>query len=454
MNKYHLPGIGLRIVKSAASVGLCFFIYVLRGFSGIPFYSAIACLQCIQPYRENTKAMAAQRTVGTMIGAAAGLLVLLLQRNLLLHLPLYYLCYCCTVALGVVLSLYLAAALNKKNAAYFSCVVFLCITMVHIGDTDPFLFVFNRVTDTMIGIAAGMAVNACHLPRKRRTDTLFVTAIDDVLFRRDSKMSDYSRIDLNRMLDDGLALSFMTMRTTASYLEAAGSLNIRLPIILMDGATIYDPVKHTYLATRALSHQDAARLKQRLQDLGLEAFSTVIMEDSALIFYDRINNAAAEQVYARLHTSPYRNYLNMPVPEDLDTAYLMVIDEQKRIWDAYHTLDAEGETEQFKILCYDSDEYPGFAYIKIYRKDATKQAMLETLKELTGFQKICTFGSISGQYDKCINADNGDHLVKALRQEFEPCHFQMRFNRPDRPDSVSPTPHRSVRPRQNQTDSG
>ena len=76
MNKYHLPGIGLRIVKSAASVGLCFFIYVLRGFSGIPFYSAIACLQCIQPYRENTKAMAAQRTVGTMIGAAAGLLVL------------------------------------------------------------------------------------------------------------------------------------------------------------------------------------------------------------------------------------------------------------------------------------------------------------------------------------------------------------------------------------------
>ena len=260
-------------------------------------------------------------------------------------------------------------------------------------------------------------------PRKRRTDTLFVTAIDDVLFRRDSKMSDYSRIDLNRMLDDGLAL-FYDYADHRLLSRGCGGLNIRLPIILMDGATIYDPVKHTYLATRALSHQDAARLKQRLQDLGLEAFSTVIMEDSALIFYDRINNAAAEQVYARLHTSPYRNYLNMPVPEDLDTAYLMVIDEQKRIWDAYHTLDAEGETEQFKILCYDSDEYPGFAYIKIYRKDATKQAMLETLKELTGFQKICTFGSISGQYDKCINADNGDHLVKPSVRSSSPAIFR------------------------------
>ena len=58
MNKYHLPGIGLRIVKSAASVGLCFFIYVLRGFSGIPFYSAIACLQCIHHYLKKKMQMA------------------------------------------------------------------------------------------------------------------------------------------------------------------------------------------------------------------------------------------------------------------------------------------------------------------------------------------------------------------------------------------------------------
>lgn len=233
-------------------------------------------------------------------------------------------------------------------------------------------------------------------------------------------MSDHSRIDLNRMVDDGMPLSFMTMRTTASFLEAAGSIHVKLPVILMDGATIYDPVKHTYLATRTLPHGDAEALRARLRSLGLEPFSTVIMENSSLIFYETLNNAAAEQVYERLHTSPYRNYLKMPVPEGMETVYLMVIDERKRVWDAYHALEAGGETERFKVLCYDSDEYPGFAYLKLYRKDATKQAMLETLKEITGFQKVCTFGSVPGQYDRCVSAENGVALVRELRREFEP----------------------------------
>ena len=428
----HIPGIGLRIVKSAVSVGLCLLIYFLRGFHGIPFYEALACLQCIQPYRQNTKTMAIQRTTGTVIGACLGLVVILLQLHVLRDLSIYYLAYSCAVALGVVAALYIASVIHKKNAAYFSCVVFLCITMVHIGDDNPYLFVLNRVTDTMIGIVVGMTVNGLRLPRRKRTDTLFVTAVDDVLFRRDARMSDYSRIELNRMLDDGLALSFMTMRTTASFLEAVGSIHVRLPVILMDGAAIYDPVKRTYLATRALSSQDAAQLKAKLQGMGLEPFSTVIQDDSTLIFYDRLNNAGAEAVYQHLRTSPYRNYLHLPVPEGMETAYLMVIDEKNRIREAYRTLEAEGEIQRYKILCYDSDDYPGFAYLKLYRKDATKQAMLETLKELTGYQKVCTFGSIPDQYDRCINVENGDQLVKKLMWEFEPLGLSPRPSRPPR----------------------
>lgn len=54
----------------------------------------------------------------------------------------------------------------KTNAAYFSCVVFLSIVMVHIGDSNPYHFVLNRVVDTLIGIAVSMLINACHLPRR------------------------------------------------------------------------------------------------------------------------------------------------------------------------------------------------------------------------------------------------------------------------------------------------
>ena len=55
-NRIPLPG--QRIFRSAAAVGICLAIYVLRGRAGIPFYSAIAALQCIQPYTKDMRGVA------------------------------------------------------------------------------------------------------------------------------------------------------------------------------------------------------------------------------------------------------------------------------------------------------------------------------------------------------------------------------------------------------------
>ena len=48
-----LPPIGARIIKSALSVALCMVVYWLRTLlpvgNGIPFYSALAALWCMQP---------------------------------------------------------------------------------------------------------------------------------------------------------------------------------------------------------------------------------------------------------------------------------------------------------------------------------------------------------------------------------------------------------------------
>ena len=76
-----LPKIGARIMKSAVSVALCMLIYHLRTLlpvgNGIPFYSALAALWCLQPYHDTTKKNAGQRSIGTLTGALFGLLFLI-----------------------------------------------------------------------------------------------------------------------------------------------------------------------------------------------------------------------------------------------------------------------------------------------------------------------------------------------------------------------------------------
>ena len=61
--KIKIPGIGMRIVKSAVGVFLCYLVNLLRGGEGIVFYSQLAVLWCMQDYVSETKAKAKQRTI-------------------------------------------------------------------------------------------------------------------------------------------------------------------------------------------------------------------------------------------------------------------------------------------------------------------------------------------------------------------------------------------------------
>ena len=95
-----------------------------------------------------------------MTGAAFGLMVLLVDKNLIPVNRTGEFLYAVLVALTIVAVIYVTLLLHKRDASYFSCVVFLSIVVIHIGDANPYLFVFNRVMDTMIGIIIGMLVNS------------------------------------------------------------------------------------------------------------------------------------------------------------------------------------------------------------------------------------------------------------------------------------------------------
>ena len=57
------PKIGMRIVKTAIAVFICFVIDMFRTTS-MPFYSAIAAILCMQPDVKDSWRVAATRTIG------------------------------------------------------------------------------------------------------------------------------------------------------------------------------------------------------------------------------------------------------------------------------------------------------------------------------------------------------------------------------------------------------
>ena len=74
----NIPRVGMRVVKTALAVAICFFLYVLRGEEGVPIFSTIAAIICMQPYAENSIQVSINRIIGTLLGAVFALLVLYL----------------------------------------------------------------------------------------------------------------------------------------------------------------------------------------------------------------------------------------------------------------------------------------------------------------------------------------------------------------------------------------
>ena len=115
-----IPLPGQRILRSVAAVWLCFAVYLLRGRHGIPFYSAIAVLQCMQPYNKSMRSVAHKRLIGTAVGAVWGLAALLLELRVLpsggADEPLHFL----LVGLFTGAVLYSTVLLKVTEASYFS----------------------------------------------------------------------------------------------------------------------------------------------------------------------------------------------------------------------------------------------------------------------------------------------------------------------------------------------
>lgn len=411
----HVPHIGMRIIKSALGVLICFAIYFMRGKQGAPFYSALAVLWCIQNQTKNTVQNALQRTVGTGIGAAYGLIYILIKQRVP-QLGDSFLHYC-IISIALIPIIYTTVVIKQKKASYFSCVVFLSIVVNHLMDENPYIFVANRSLDTLIGIFVGLVLNSVCIHGEYDRDTLFIADVDRAMDGLSTGITPFSQIMIKNMLEKGMLLTFMTLRTPAGFLEGMPDIKPKLPIIAMDGAILYDIKENRYPKVYVISAEHACNIERFIRSRGFNIFTTIILEDVLIIYYDELRNTAEIDIYEKMHKSPYRNYLNKERPKDHPVVYMMCVDETRKIEQLVEDIKRSDIYEELKILSYPSDDYKGYSYIKIYSKNASVQNMTDYLRNMTGAEETLTFGDNDrNQTDYCYT--ECDQIVRKLHHQF------------------------------------
>ncbi len=418
-SKVKFPPIGLRLVKTAIAVFICFLIHLIRGEQGLLFYSISTAIFCMQPYLGNSKDSAKHRIFGTVNGGFWGCIILLFNTFVITDAPIIWKYLVISIACIVVI--YTSVLLKKPSDSYFSCVVFISATVVHITDPNPYVFVLNRMLDTLIGIGVSLLVNQITLPRKYNNDILFISGLDETLLNDEEQLSPYTVVEINRMLEKGALFTIATERTAATLIDSIKNINLKLPIIAFDGAILFDIHNKKYIRKEVIAADVVVEIQKVLKEEKVCCFTTALLQDTLLIYYDNFYHEIEEQIYTKLRTSLYRNYINGTVSKDAECFYIMCIDTNSNITRIYQRLKKSPIYENIRMVRVLSKDFKGYTYLKIYHKNATKQNMFNELKQMIGVEKSISFGTIPGQYDVLIHInDNHKSAVKHMKKLYEP----------------------------------
>lgn len=441
-----MPKIGMRMIKTAIAVAICLLIYILRGKQGAPVFSTIAAVICMQPQVENSVTVAINRIIGTLIGAVVGLLVLYVVR----FIPVEYdVLYHMIISVAIIPAMYITVVLKRTGAAAMAGVVLLSVTLSD-GLYPPLMGAFHRAFETIIGIVVSLAVNVIHLPRRRREELFFVTGFDGALYDQDKKISPYSIFELNQLLDDGVKFTIATERTPASLLADISDIHLKLPVIAMDGAVLYDVNEKRYLACNGLSKEMTERIRDYLQEKNLHYFLNVVLQDVLLIYYQEFHNEEEKKLYERARSSPHRNYIHGEPPEEGIAVYFLLVLRTEEVAVIEEEIKQLAGAEDLLFLRDTSETPPEYCHLKIYHKNATKETMLRTLLEGVdgmGNRKVVAFGSnkndismlqwadlsyatadaaheVKAAVDYRLRKKHGDSIVHTMLHLYEPFIWQ------------------------------
>ncbi len=325
-NRIYLPPLGQRIIKTSVAVTLCLLFYALRGYRGqdMSAEAAITAIICMQPYVHDSKVYALDRISGTLIGAFWGLLFLLFVSvfpALGKRMPVLY----PLMGIGVMISLYSAVLIRKPDTSSLAAIVFVCVVIAYPDIENPLLQAFHRILDVIVGTAVAIAVNIIHIPRKKRNDLVFFLRTKDLVPDQFSQIPSSVLFRLSYLYNDGAKICLMSEHAPAFLTSQMGTIKWNVPLIVMDGAALYDAANNTYLSTVSIDPNSSRWLMKRLDAMNVSYFIYTIHKDRNCIYHHGELTDDERIIFDQLKRSPYRHYLDDDHFALTDVVYLKVV---------------------------------------------------------------------------------------------------------------------------------
>ena len=219
--------------------------------------------------------------------------------------------------------------------------------------------------------------------------TLYISDLDGTLLNKQKLITPNTTEVLNKFMAKGGAFSVATARTPATVESLLASLHMNTPVVVMNGAALYNLETHHYIDVAYIAPEIVEVALERLGRLVEEGFIYTIVDHKLVVYYKHLEQPARKRFYMERKDTGHKQFVSTPLQDCNDVAYFVFMDQKEKIQPIYECL---ASVEGLALVMY-KDIYEEETYIlEVYSHEATKANGITKLKALYGYEDVICFG--------------------------------------------------------------
>ncbi|NLK27932.1 MAG: HAD family hydrolase [Clostridiales bacterium] len=223
-------------------------------------------------------------------------------------------------------------------------------------------------------------------------NTLFISDLDGTLLRPNVELSKRTIRVLNKLIAQGMKFSVATARTIASVKPILKDVTIELPLILMNGACIYDSTENRYIKVEHFSEKSKNLLLSVIKEYQLKGFAYSIKEDVLSTYYEDISTKPLRDFYkerVNKYKKPFIQVDNFADLKEEPLIYFSLMDRKESLDEVYQIFQ---DIPDVNCTYYKDNYTPDIWYLEIFHNQASKYHAVQYLRDHYYFDSIVCFG--------------------------------------------------------------
>lgn len=221
--------------------------------------------------------------------------------------------------------------------------------------------------------------------------TLYLTDLDGTFLNKNAEVSEESINIINKLTEKGLLFSVATARTFATVIPLFKKVDLRLPLVLMNGVCIYDPTEKATVSVHPITSKAGSEIQKIFEKNGKNPLMYFEKDSRLFVRYKKLDNVYIENyVTAReaFFNKKFEKVSSFDFESGENFVYVVTLDKKEALESIYADL-----RKLTDIDCnFYRDNYTDCFFLEAMCANVNKGSGAAELKRLLDADKIVAFG--------------------------------------------------------------